>query len=319
MEHQPLSPPDLAQTLLTQYHACQPSQETVKVLTINGRGLKNKISILRHMLQQAPDILIWTEHHLPQGAQPPRWVHILMQDYKWGHTGLPNIRGQAGVLLAVHKDFLAGTEPHIPTLPAETRGFLYQMEIRRPESVPLLITGAYLPTGTSAPFIRPVLYNHIEHSHKAHPHHIHLLAGDMNAALYPTDRAQGRRGPLDKPYRQFIHKMDLLPLDQPQSQNPTQPGRPKTFYNQDDPTTGSISRIDDILVNTQIAKRPGAHTNIIDTTDLNTDHQGVMAHIPYTSLGQLPLPIIQAAQATERPRSLVTPLKKKTKNTSQPP
>jgi hypothetical protein len=142
MEHQPLSPPDLAQTLLTQYHACQPSQETVKVLTINGRGLKNKISILRHMLQQAPDILIWTEHHLPQGAQPPRWVHILMQDYKWGHRGLPNIRGQAGVLLAVHKDFLAGTEPHIPTLPAETRGFLYQMEIRRPESVPLLITGA---------------------------------------------------------------------------------------------------------------------------------------------------------------------------------
>jgi hypothetical protein len=117
--------------------------------------------------------------------------------------GIPKTRGQAGVLLAVHKDLLAGTEPHTLPLPAETQGFIYQMEIRRPESVPLLITGAYLPTGPSAPLIRPILYNHIEHIQRANPSHVHLLAGDMNAALYPTDQAPGRRGPLDQPSRQL--------------------------------------------------------------------------------------------------------------------
>jgi hypothetical protein len=80
----------------------------------------------------------------------PRWVHILLQGYRWGHTSLPNIRGQAGVLMAVHKDVLAGTEAHVPAQPPEAQGYIYQMEIQRPESAPLMITGVYLPTGTGA-------------------------------------------------------------------------------------------------------------------------------------------------------------------------
>jgi hypothetical protein len=132
-------------------------------------------------------------------------------------TGLPKIRGQAGVLMAVHKDLLAGTEPHIITPLEETQGFVYQMDIRRPESAPLLLTGVYLPTGPTAPYIRPGLYKHIERQHQAHPHHVHILAGDMNATLYPTDRDPGRKGSLDPQYRQFINNLGLLPLDPPQT------------------------------------------------------------------------------------------------------
>jgi exonuclease III len=224
------------------------------VLTINGRGLRNKISIMNAILKQTPDILIWTEHHLPHGTHPPRWVHILLQQYRWGFTGLPKIRGQAGVLMAVHKDLLAGTEPHIITPIEETQGFVYQMDIRRPESAPLLLTGVYLPTGPTAPYIRPGLYKHIERQHQAHPHHVHILAGDMNATLYPTDRDPGRKGSLDPQYRQFIHNLGLLPLDHPLDH--TQPGRERTFYTKGDPRQGAVSRIDDILTNTEVASQP---------------------------------------------------------------
>jgi hypothetical protein len=162
------------------------------------------------ILKHTPDILIWTEHHLPHGTHPPRWVHILLQQYRWGLTGIPKIRGQAGVLMAVHKDLSAGTEPHILTPLEETQGFVYQMDIRRPESAPLLLTGVYLPTGPTAPYIRPGLYKHIERQHQAHPHHVHILAGDMNATLYPTDRDPGQKR-LPRPPIQTIHKQPWPP------------------------------------------------------------------------------------------------------------
>jgi hypothetical protein len=202
--------------------------------------------------------------------------------------------------MAVHKDLLAGTEPHIITPIEETQGFVYQMDIRRPESAPLLLTGVYLPTGPTAPYIRPGLYKHIERQHQAHPHHVHILAGDMNATLYPTDRDPGRKGSLDPQYRQFIHNLGLLPLDHPSDH--TQPGRERTFYTKGDPSQGAVSRIDDILTNTEVASQPGHQIQTMDTTDLNTDHQGLIAHLPYTALGQLPLPKPKSPRTTPQPQ-----------------
>jgi hypothetical protein len=209
-----------------------PQHETIKILTVNGRGLKTKISIMRKMLQQKPDIMVWTEHHLPQGTQPPRWAYILLPRITDGDCqAYPKLGARHGVLMAVHKDLLAGTEPHIIPIPEETQGFLYQMELKKTRvSPPLAHPGAYLPTGPSAPLIRPVLYKHIEHQQQAHPHHVHILAGDMNAALYTSDRAQGRQGPLDKAYRQSIKTLGLLPMDPPQTGPTQQRQRPNLLH-----------------------------------------------------------------------------------------
>jgi hypothetical protein len=59
------------------------------VLTINGRGLKTKISIMRKMLQQQPDIMVWTEHHLPREPNPHGGHTSSSKNYRWGLSGIP--------------------------------------------------------------------------------------------------------------------------------------------------------------------------------------------------------------------------------------
>jgi hypothetical protein len=51
----------------------------------------------------------------------------------------------------------------------------------------------------------------------------------------------------------------------------------------------------------------------MDTTDLNTDHQGLIAHLPYTALGQLPLPKPKSPQDHPQAPTLITPMKREHK------
>ena len=285
---------------------CRPSEEKLKIVTINGRGLKTKISILRLILGTKPDVIIWTEHQMATATTVPRWVHILLQGYRWGHTSLPNIRGQAGVLMAVHKDVLAGTEAHVPAQPPEAQGYIYQMEIQRPESAPLMITGVYLPTGTGAHLSRPTLYKHLKASLDKTKDHVHIVAGDMNAALYQSDRDPGRKGQHDKAYRGFIQETGLRPIDPP---NPLAPvaQRARTFRREAGEGE-DVSRIDDILLKGTVDTAPGASTHLIDTKGLNTDHQGLCAEIPYTTIYQLPLPVIEETMEPTVRRTLTVPM-----------
>jgi hypothetical protein len=196
------------------------------VLTINGRGLKTKISIMRKMLQQQPDIMVWTEHHLPREPNPQVGIHPPPRTTDGVSQAYPKLGGRQGSSwLSTKTSWQAQSHTSFPSL-ERPRAFLYQMELRRPESVPLLITGAYLPTGPSAPIIRPVLYKHIESQQQAHPHHVHILAGDMNAALYPSDRAPGRHGPSGQSLPTGHQDPGLLPLDPP-SQPPHNKGGPE--------------------------------------------------------------------------------------------
>ena len=177
------------------------SDQKLKVLTVNGRGLKGKIALLRKVLEEKPDIIVWTEHHLPAGATVPRWVTIMLQGYTWRHTSLSGIKGQAGVLMAVHMDVLARTTVRIPEIAAEHQGFLCQMELQRHNSAPLMVTGVYMPTGNGAKQTRALLYQKIQQSISEAPLHMHIVAGDMNAALYKSDREKGKSGQHDKAYQ----------------------------------------------------------------------------------------------------------------------
>jgi hypothetical protein len=54
-------------------------------------------------------------------------------------------------------------------------------------------------------------------------------------------------------------------------------------------------------------------SKVMDTTDLNTDHQGLIAHLPYTALGQLPLPKPKSPQDHPPAPTLITPMKREHK------
>jgi hypothetical protein len=295
------------------FKECSPTTEQIKILTINGRGLKTKISILRQVLTLQPDVIIWTEHQMAAGTTVPRWVTILLQGYKWGSSNLPRIKGQAGVLMAIHKDLLAGTEVHIPPLPVETQGYIYQMVLHRPESTPMRITGTYLPTGKGAQFIRPTLYKFLQECLNTNKEQVHIMAGDMNATLYDTDRATGRPSRWDRGYRQFVNETGLQPLDGPTSQEGA-PARHRT-YRKEGADGPAISRIDDILVKGIDGQITKLGIQIMDTQVLPTDHQGLYTNLPYSVLQQLPMPVQDPQDHISPKKRLVTPMSKEDKQT----
>lgn len=51
-------------------------RKLTKVLRINERSLKGKIALLRKVLEEKPDIITWTAHHLPAGATVPRCMGL---------------------------------------------------------------------------------------------------------------------------------------------------------------------------------------------------------------------------------------------------
>ena len=289
------------------YTDCEGTNAKMKIVTVNGRGIKAKVQLMKKMMEAKPDILVWTEHHLPAGGKLPRWAAILLQGYKWGYTSLDAIRGQAGVLMAVHMDLLAGTDLTIPSVPVELHGYIYQMSLCRPASAPLTVTGAYMPTGCGAKMTRQSIYKYVKECMASSANHVHLVAGDMNAALYPTDRETGKKGSHDAQYQTFMQETGLSPFDAKVVSNGWTT-RPKTFFRETQQSgENEISRIDDILTQSLWADRPGAMVYTIETSDCNTDHKALCAEVPYVTMGQLPLPVIED-KATQTKTVLVTPL-----------
>ena len=84
---------------------------------------------------------------------------------------------------------------------------------------PLMLSGVYMPTtgNGAAGIIRQGIYQHLKQTLADSPLHAHIVAGDMNAALYKTDRQEGRRGQHDGEYQKFIQETGLLPFDHQQA------------------------------------------------------------------------------------------------------
>jgi hypothetical protein len=57
-------------------------EESLKIVTVNGRGLRTRLMLMRKRAQEKPDIIVWTEHHLAAGTTMPRWVSIMLQGYR---------------------------------------------------------------------------------------------------------------------------------------------------------------------------------------------------------------------------------------------
>ena len=94
-----------------------------------------------------------------------------------------------------------------------------------------------------------------------------------------------------------------MPFDHQQAEA----GREKTFYRTKEGQDLEISRIDDILTQRSFAAKPGATVHTITTSEVNTDHKVLCAQVPYNSIGQLPLPVVEE-HAHGSKTVLVTPM-----------
>jgi exonuclease III len=199
------------------------------------------------------------------------------------------ISNHAGVTILVKKEYdeLGMLTP--TDTPTELRGFMKGVLLSLPSCTPLEILGVYMPSSSPGDkFIRSQIYKEIKRlSHRAqdtlHGTHNLIVAGDFNATLCPTDRTNHRTYKIDTQHQDWVTICQLQPLDLPTSSTPRLPTWRKGAA--EIPT----SRIDDILT-TNPALHMEATTQVIDLTGTSTDHNLLMATIPFTSLNLIPPP-----------------------------
>jgi hypothetical protein len=117
-----------------------------------------------------------------------------------------------------------------------------------------------------------------------------------------------RRGHYDADYQMFLKESGLLTFDQKQAGA----AREKTFYRTQEGQDTDVSRIDEILTQSSFATKPGAKFHTIATIQSNTDHKILVAEVLYTSLGQLPLPVVEEHNHGSK-TVLITPMSAESK------
>ena len=120
-----------------------------------------------------------------------------------------------------------------------------------------------------------------------------LVAGDMNAALYPSDRTVGEESPRtythDRAHRAAMEGLRVAPVDALPASDATR-ARLKTFRRQG---KGLISRIDDVLTTVpqeELANMRGeveVQTHCMEGA--STDHDALEVRLPWAALGMEPL------------------------------
>ena len=268
----------------------------IKFLTLNGRGIKGKVSLMREVVKEDADIIAWTETQLKGAANLPKWATIALRSYEHVRTGLHTIQGQAGVLLAVKRSFLMGATMHRPAVPPEYKGYIARVQFQREGSAPMDLFGVYMPTCVAARIIRKGLHAHLKAEILAckAKGHIPVLLADANAALYEGDREHGRKGDHDCSYRQFVAETGLRPMAKEDHAS-----RQRTFRREHNGNQ-YISRIDDILTTLPESSTSQAEISLLNTEGMHTDHNGVRITVPFIQLQQLPVPSAVDRSTTHR-------------------
>jgi hypothetical protein len=138
-----------------------------------------------------------------------------------------------------------------------------------------------------------------------------VVAGDMNAAMFPTDRDLGAGGrparyTQDVAWAATATGLGLQPIDTPPPGRGQ--GRLRTYRA---PQRGLVSRIDDVLVARADASAgqhaPQGHATTRNTLGFATDHDSLVARMPWAALGTS-APQRVLARPGEAHKSLALPL-----------
>jgi ribonuclease HI len=254
-------------------------------------------------------VLVFTETKLRAAKRNPSWPYASgLHAYHIFHSKckLNPKQGQAGIMLGIRKDFAEHMDISVVSVEKDYQGYLLPITIHRPDSAKLLVMGMYMP---QTPMEQKCMQDKALQILQSHPEHHHIVAGDFNAALFPTDRHCPRpRDKRDTQHQAFVKAARLMPLDPP-----TDPEGQRGFtYRQEKDGAGYRykSRIDDILVGTPTHKALQATTSeVLNTEGHLTDHNAVSATLPFSVLGQLP-PVLNFDADTKPKKEfrLVTPL-----------
>ena len=296
------------------------NQARMQCLTLNLRGLWTSMGLIQDIIKKhGPDIVVFTETKLRPRKQNPKWAHAVLRDYHIIHSkcGTNHRVAQAGIMIAIHKR-LCPQRNQISNcpIPAHCSGHLLPLIIQRPLSRPLLLTGVYMPQTSLE---QKTVQTAMSAVACQHPEHLLITAGDFNAALYPNDRASAVnrvcKSRIDQQHRALSQTLKLSSIDAPIDTTP----RPYTYRSETYANGYTYkSRIDDILISVpQEELRTHATIEVVSTEGQLTDHQAVLAQLPYSLLKQLPPLLFETPEAKPVPQvKLVTPLKPKLALTS---
>ena len=273
----------------------------------NVRGLTSRLAEVHTLLtcpsqyartgpRQTPDILVLTETLLNGRLARKQSIRYCLEGRPearhatafFSHrTTLPSQRvHRRGVGIVVKRcwaPFTTQSEIANPLL----RGSLCVVDIRHGAAGPcfLRIVGVYLPTQSRAgSALRGLLLDFIKAEQETcdaspTPYHL-LLCGDINAALFPTDRPSHSLTATDKQWGLFTASTSLAPLD------PPLPGAARAHsYETND--VRATSRIDDILSlpRTRACATPLLSPVLHSCCDHTSDHHPVLAAFDLPSLG----------------------------------
>jgi hypothetical protein len=253
--------------------------------------------------------LVATETKLRRHKKNPKWTYSTsLRDFFIYHSkcGTNPQRGQAGILVGIHKAFAERENITTVLIEPELHGYVFPITIQRPLSQPLLIIGVYMPQTILE---QAYMQNKIISLIQEYKEHRYVVLGDFNAALFPTDRDNPAAWNLtDKQHAHFTRRANLFPLDA----SPSTLHRPYTYRRES--TTGERcykSRIDDILIGPVPPALDTTTFRVINTEGKLTDHNGIAATLPFSELGQLPP--IAAPPIPDDPKTvrLVSPLTNK--------
>ena len=263
--------------------------EDMTVMTWNVMGTTTILNELRELAEvHTPWIIVLTEHKLTEQAQHRKLLDPYLPGYKLYHSRVKgrdtkDLRsGSGGVTVAVHASLTTQNSVEIVdhNNPA-AKSHCKALKIQPPGSAALFVWGLYVPCTDMQK--RQQLYSVIKKDMQAVnnaaadlgeqlPYHI--MAGDMNAALYDDDR-QGQLDSADKLHQQLVQDLDLHSTDKRQEVT-----RKYTFRCSD---AGKDSRIDDVLTSANLCNTSTPTCRILDTTG-DSDHEPVLATIPLTCM-----------------------------------
>jgi endonuclease/exonuclease/phosphatase family metal-dependent hydrolase len=173
------------------------------VSTLNVQGLQtSKVNVRDITLGEyglVPDILILTETKSKPTHAQQVWLKLLKKRYHAFHSLVPtDEQARARVTILVSKKISEMGTIRMNKLPPHTQGYLLHVTVENPYSNPLHVVGVYCPPQPGQQDHRQQLYDACTTILCAAPetHNTAIIAGDFNAALYPTDRRSNMRSQL---------------------------------------------------------------------------------------------------------------------------
>ena len=295
-----------------------PTSAPLLLCTWNVRGLSTRLIEVQSLLMQAatyvvggpaqtPDFLILTETLTDGQLSRKASIRSRLEGAPEAHTYaayFSNLSGQAlkrkhrkGVCIIVKACWAPYTTQ--ATVSDQLRGSVCIVNVTHGAGGPLAtrIIGVYSPCNDAelrGAVHALILVEQAACANAPTPYHL-IIAGDFNAALFPSDRPELLRRRADTVWASLVAAASLQPLDPP----PPNGMRAHSWDN----AWGSSSRIDDILCLPHTLAAAVSLTRHVVADTGSSDHHMVVAAFDTAKLGMTrPLPAPTAPPVTAPPR-----------------